>query len=272
MGQDTLLSVTEFAELAGTQASKLRYYDDIGLLEPFERDSMGKRYYSPMQLATLSAIGSLSNFNMSLEEIASWMPERNPDTIYDLLQQQDSAMDDQLTQMLETHRVIRAFSELLSEARTVDDNSIKDVAMIERQFLLGPQNTFDDGDSFFESFTRSWKKMRALGFYANFPIGGYFNSMEHFEDNPAQPDRYISLNPRGTAIRPAGRYLVGYARGYYGEPGDLPKRMIRYANKNNLVLDGPVYNVFLEDELSKANPHDYLLQASIKIQTTKSSI
>jgi effector-binding domain-containing protein len=59
--------------------------------------------------------------------------------------------------------------------------------------------------------------------------------------------------------------MFAYTRGYYGEPNDIAERMWDYAQKNYLEFSGPVYNLFLLDEISITDRSQYLLQASVRV-------
>ena len=87
------------------------------------------------------------------------------------------------------------------------------------------------------------------------------------------PERRIILgtenNFGGADKKAAGLYLVGYTRGYYGETNDLPARMRDFAKKNGLIFNGPVYNIYLFDEMSVADPKQYLLQVSASVKETR---
>ena len=56
------------AELAGLRKSAIRYYEEIGLLEPAERVS-GQRVYDPSVLRRLAVIDVSQRAGLSLDEI-----------------------------------------------------------------------------------------------------------------------------------------------------------------------------------------------------------
>jgi DNA-binding transcriptional MerR regulator len=47
------MRIGEFAEQAGVTPRTIRYYEDLGLLGPNEREGQGFRYYTSTELATL---------------------------------------------------------------------------------------------------------------------------------------------------------------------------------------------------------------------------
>ena len=93
--------------------------------------------------------------------------------------------------------------------------------------------------------------------------------MESFFDAPNRPDHFISVDPIGTFTRKPGEYLVGYTRGDYGELGDLPKRLSDYAAEHSLNITGPVYTLYLLEEICLMEPSQYLAQCCVAISKRK---
>jgi hypothetical protein len=96
--------------------------------------------------------------------------------------------------------------------------------------------------------------------------------MDTFLQEPTRPERFFSLDSQGLEVREKGLYLIAHTSGYYGEVNDLPERMVTYACEHGLEFSGPVYNLFITDEVSVADPYQYLLQASAAVTETRSVI
>jgi DNA-binding transcriptional MerR regulator len=69
--RDDLLQIGEFAKLAGTNLRTLRYYEELGLLEPDNRSAGGFRYYRRDQLDRMAAIKRLRDLGLSLRDVAA---------------------------------------------------------------------------------------------------------------------------------------------------------------------------------------------------------
>jgi glutamyl/glutaminyl-tRNA synthetase len=87
-----------------------------------------------------------------------------------------------------------------------------------------------------------------------------------FEKKPHQPTRFFSLDVNGKEVISSGKYMIGYTRGDYGQTNDLPERMREHAKKHNLTIFGPVYNIYLIDEISESDPNNYLLEVSVAVR------
>jgi effector-binding domain-containing protein len=81
--------------------------------------------------------------------------------------------------------------------------------------------------------------------------------------------RFFSHDPNGDETIAGGLYLTGYTRGYYGRTNGLPGRMVEYADRKGLIFTGSVYNTYLLDELSMADPEQYLLQVSASVSEVR---
>jgi effector-binding domain-containing protein len=64
-------------------------------------------------------------------------------------------------------------------------------------------------------------------------------------------------------------YLCGFTRGYYGDFGDLPERMTAYAEENSLTISGPVYTVYLHDEICANSTSNYLAEVCVPVSKQK---
>lgn len=65
------MRIGELAQKAGVTPRTIRYYEDLGLLGPSEREGKGFRYYTELELARLRKIDALKGLGLSLEEIRS---------------------------------------------------------------------------------------------------------------------------------------------------------------------------------------------------------
>lgn len=72
-----MFKIGEFSKIAQVAVSQLRYYDEIGLLQPAKIDEWtGYRYYSAQQLPRLNRILALKELGMSLDQISRMLGDR----------------------------------------------------------------------------------------------------------------------------------------------------------------------------------------------------
>ena len=83
----TVFKIGEFSKLSQVTVKTLRYYDQIGLLQPAEVDRFtGYRHYSASQLRRLHRILALKDLGLSLEQIGQLLEDDlSPDQIRGIL-------------------------------------------------------------------------------------------------------------------------------------------------------------------------------------------
>ncbi|MDR2671899.1 MAG: MerR family DNA-binding transcriptional regulator [Coriobacteriales bacterium] len=265
MPKNGLLSISEFSQFTGISRSKLIYYDNIGLFPPAVRGDNGYRYYTLQQIVIANFANDMTSFGVPLKKMIALMNERTPQTILELLLDEDQAIRGKIKKLEDTRTLIRVMSRLVSEGLDVDEDAVNVVELDDFHYTLGPENVFQDAANFYPAWLSFMNTSQLQGHNIKFPVGGLFNDMERFIENPNLPSKYYFVNPKGKDLRPKGRYLVAYARGFYGEPGDIAIRMHDFATEHKLRLMGPVFNTFLHDELSGSDPNSYLMQAAIQV-------
>ena len=109
--QPELLKIGDFARLAETNLRTLRYYEELGLLEPASRSPGGFRYYRRTDLNRLNMIRDLQELGLHLDRIRELMATRDPkdgrgaflDRVRAALQEHDALLTER-AQMLEAQR------------------------------------------------------------------------------------------------------------------------------------------------------------------------
>jgi len=261
-----LLTIQEFSNLSGVEISTLRYWDEIGLFTPIKRDPENNyRYYSLVQLIALNFVTTLSDLKFPLKTIARLRKARDPDEIMRLLDKRERQMDMEMRALRLRYSIIHARRELINYGVKIDDNQVSVMYRDDKPLILWPRNEYSKGDTFIDPLASFVNKTGEQRINLSFPVGGYHESMDSFLNNPGRPEHFFSIDPLGTHIRKAGDYLIGFARGYYAEMGDLPKRMAAHAKENFLTLTGPVYTMYLHDEICTTDPSKYLAQSCVAV-------
>jgi DNA-binding transcriptional MerR regulator len=270
--ENDYLSTKEFAEIVGVTTETLRHYARIGLLEPAKTvEKVKNKYYlySPTQITTIKMIKVLSEIGVKLETIRTLAENRTPEGMLKLLHKHENIVADEMRFLHKVSSVIGTFHSLLSEGISATESEFTMSEVHERNIILGKANDFRGSTGFFREYVRFCNSEQEPKLDLSYPIGGYFENMDIFLNEPSQPSRFFTIDPNGRDIIPQGLYLQGFTRGYYGVTGDLPERMVAFAKKNSLVFTGPVYNIYLFDEVSVTDPTQYLLQISAAVKATK---
>ena len=107
MKNSELFQIGEVSRLFHISVSILRHYDRIGLLKPEYTDpDTGYRYYSTRQFECLNTIRYLRALDMPLEQISTFLQNRDPDTIHNLLIKQKEEVSRRRQELLLIERKI----------------------------------------------------------------------------------------------------------------------------------------------------------------------
>jgi DNA-binding transcriptional MerR regulator len=71
-----LHKIGAFAKMAATNLRTLRYYEEVGLLQPAARSSGGFRYYRESDLNRVKLISKLQELGLTLQEIRGVLEQR----------------------------------------------------------------------------------------------------------------------------------------------------------------------------------------------------
>ncbi len=265
-----ILTVNEFSKLTGIEKTTLRYWDDIGLFSPTVRDpETNYRGYTIDQYSAVNFITILSKLNIPLKTINVVKQNRTPARIVHLLEKHEKNLDAELRRLLESYSVIHERLRMMRygmEITNNNDSCVPDFTirhMPEGKYILGPSaNTYGD-DRLYNTLVDFRKSAENMRINLSYPIGSYYQSMNFFVDDPGAPSNLFSSDPHGNKTWAAGDYLTGYARGSYGDFGDVPSKMMAYAAEHKLELTGPVFQMYLHDEICISDPSQYLSQFSV---------
>jgi len=222
------------------------------------------------QITALNFVATMSDLGIPLKTIAELRKKRDPEKLSRVLEKKSRELDMELRKLRERSSIIHTKQEMIRFGLRVDENQISVMFKEEdRQAVLWPRNEYKQGDTFIEPLTAFVNQAEKLRINLSFPIGGRYENMETFTEAPDRPDYFFSIDTTGTNVRKRGEYLVGFARGYYGELGDLPKRMAEYAKENDLNIPGHVYITYPHDEACFPEPDHYLAQVMVAVSRPK---
>jgi len=284
------LSMQEFSKLSGVEISTLRYWDSIGLFSPIKRNPENNyRRYSPEQIMAVKFITVMSELGVSLKTIGEIEKERNPEKIIRLIEQQEKLLDMKMMRLRECYSIIHMRRELINYGMKVVDGftavdgvrmdssyaaedgikvNAEKISVLKRDdlpIIIGPRNEWKEGEGFYGPFKNFCAQAEKLRINLSFPIGGMHENWQSFLEAPSEPDYFFSLDPTGSSRRKAGEYLIGFSRNYYGRLDDAAKRLAAYAEEHSLTLHGPVYVMYLHDEVCIQDHANYLAQVCVAV-------
>lgn len=258
----------EFAALCNISKHTLYHYDDIGIFSPDIIAENGYRYYSAVQVEVFYVISILRELDMPLNEIKRYLDRRCPKALMELLNNQEKIIDEKIKHLTQVKHLVKKKALLAQEACLVDTNSIS-VESFPDEFLIMTSTAHipNDEKSIALSIAEHAKNCQEIEI--PYSIGGVL-SLESImaNDNGNYTYFYTRLeSPHPKAfIKKSGQYLVAYHAGSFYTSLDTYKRIIKYAQSQNIKLSGEFYEDTVLDELSVKGYDNYMLKISIAIK------
>jgi DNA-binding transcriptional MerR regulator/DNA gyrase inhibitor GyrI len=124
-----MIRIGDFSKLGKVTIKTLRYYDDIGLLEPeFVSKENGYRYYTPDQLIKISKILELKELGLSLDEVMHLM-KHNPtkESIKIMLTKKKSQIKNNIQSEKIRLEKIKTYLKNIEEKKEMNKISVKEL-------------------------------------------------------------------------------------------------------------------------------------------------
>jgi hypothetical protein len=207
----------------------------------------------------------LIKVGVPLDTIKAMSKNRTPQSVLALLTQQENKLDAQLHDLQTAYAIIHTYRNTIQAGIAARDHDIAVQVLDEAPLTLGQVTDFSNAGTFYAPFIQFCATAHEHKINLHYPIGGYYEDIQVFLHTPSQPTRFFSLDPHGNSTRKAGKYLIAYNTGYYGEFGDLPQRLAAYARTHGLSFRGPLYIIYLLDEISMADHTQYLSQSVVGV-------
>ena len=262
-----LFSVGDFAKFSRTTRDTLHHYDKIGLLSPLSRGENNYRYYSIGQLAVVNVIRTLQELGLSLAEIKKLKDNRTPENVDEVFIRQIEMIDLKIDDWVRARKLLYTLQKAIHSVLNVDEQTITIQFMPAEAIELGDLNDYSRGrndyDALFDFYHEINKKYPNMDM--NYPVWGCFSEDRIKQGDWKWPDRYYFYNPEGHDKKPASLYAIGYARGGYGQSGDLYNRIIDYISDNGFEMCGNAYEEYPLNEICINNDENYLIRVMITV-------
>ena len=125
--------IGELAEQTGLTVRALRWYDEVGLLRPSERNEGGQRLYTEGDLARLQKILSLKGLGFSLEEITSCLDDPSFDH-YTVVKMHRMRLEREIGEIREVYDRLRVLEQAMEQGGEITAENF--IHVIEAQAMF----------------------------------------------------------------------------------------------------------------------------------------
>jgi len=272
-----LLSIGEFSKICEVSTKTLRYYDEIGLINPNEiNPENGYRYYSIRQLKKMLFINRLKSYDFSLEEIKTILEleeDQSEEKLSSALNRKRREIQEKLNAFEYTLKQMS--NDILNLEKGIPIMSYLDsieVQLVETQpmnilYMRRMMSSEDYADGYGKYFGRLYERIAAekhtlLGM----PMTIYHSP----EYDPAGNDTEFAIPieeaVKGTRDLPGGLCAKSVLKGSYPELTMIYARLREWVENEGYELVRPPYEVYVTDPNQANLPEDLVTEVYFPIK------
>ncbi|GAB1421916.1 MerR family transcriptional regulator [Anaerolineales bacterium] len=253
-----MFKIGDFSRICRVPVSALRYYADIGLLEPLHKDSFtGYRYYSLSQLPALNRILALKDLGLSLDEIKRLISdELSMEEIRRLLKLKEAELQKELQDRQAMLRRVSARIHLIEQEHIMHQQEVilKSVAA---QPILSIRRTLENPALVGEFLAIIFPALYGQGILPAGAPGTLYHDLDFQPENmdveiffpiadthttPVPINESLTLKP---SLLPAGEVASLLHKGNYEDLAASYAQLGQWLEKNAYELAGPAREYYL---------------------------
>jgi len=216
----------------------------------------------------VNVIRTCQKLGMTLFEIKGLKDRRTPELIDEVFTNQIEKIEGKIDEWIRARKLLLSLQKSLNSVTDVDEDAITVEFLPREEIVLGEQNDYSNGRTFFDALLSFYKSVgeNYPGIDINYLIWGRFSAERIKKGDWCRADRFYFYSPEGRDERPQALYAVGYMRGGDSNGGALYKRMVEFIDKNNYEICGPAYEEFPLNEVFVSESSNYLMRVLITVR------
>ena len=265
-----MLSIGEFSNICKVSTKTLRYYAEIGLLEPSEvNPENGYRYYSIEQLEKMLFINRLKAYSFSLDEIKVMMQLEGEegDNLYLTFIHKKKEIEKQvhnfnqiLTQLENDILAIKQGKSIMSYMDDIDVQLVE----VPMMYLLSIRKKVQVDDyprEYASCFGKLFKKIAVGGLTMAGPPMALFHSAE-FTPDGLDTEFAIPVKEYATGTRDfnPGLCVKTVVRGAYSELSSVYAKQREWAEKEGFKCNNALYETYVTDPSQIADEEENITE------------
>lgn len=265
-----MLSIGEFSNICKVSAKTLRYYAEIGLLEPSEvNPENGYRYYAIEQLEKMLFINRLKVYSFSLDEIKTilQLEEMQDDNLYLAFIHKKKEIEEQLhnyrnllTQLEDDISAIEQGKSIMSYMDKIDVRLVD----VPKMYLLSIRKMVQVEDyptEYIKCYEKLFKRIVADKLTMTGSPMVLFHSAE-YSPTGLDTEFAIPIQEYATGTRDfcPGLCLKTVVQGAYSELPSVYAKQIEWAEKEGYQNTDALFEVYITDPSQIANVKDNITE------------
>lgn len=260
--------IGEISALYGIGTDSLRYYEEIGILNP-RRTASGYRMYGIGDIHTLNILRDLRTIGFSLEEIKNHLADFDLAKTLELFQREIAVIDEKMLilQNLKSQLTER-ISEIESHRERAPGSENPHVEVLpERKILQLSEQVYRDEDLDFVIKKLQKEHESHLYLIGNGRTGATIPRTFIEDGNYGRFNSAFCIVDKGSynTVLPAGKYLCATCCGSYQNIPAAWKNFFFYMKKSGYTADSDPLELYMIDNHDTNCEDEYITQLQVKI-------
>ncbi len=257
--------IGEISRLYGIGPDSLRYYEELGLLEP-RRSNNNYRMYGLDDLWRLNVIRDLRRLNFPMEKIQKYMNCRSINSTKALLTEELAVINDHIDSLEQLKENVSERLIILEEAKGQAMGNVieKDFAERHCHRILHPFHADEEMDMLIKQLLN--KDKHNLYIIGNNRIGSLLPLAKAKNAKYQDYAGVFIIDKNGDSSLKAGRYLsVSYHGDSHQHEAYFPK-LLDYAAAHNLTLAGDILEFLWVDIHQASDISEHITELQIRVE------
>ncbi|MCW1941586.1 GyrI-like domain-containing protein [Bacillus anthracis] len=264
-------STGEFAKLLEINKDTLLYYDKIDLFKPAGTFENGYRYYTFDQFNQFEGIQSLRAVELPIKELKTYFDAPNIQILQQLAMEQKEKVTKEIQKLQDIQFFLERTVALTKEMEVILFGKVL-LKQLPAEPVVYSDEKIDWSVSMEELYEQSTPFLKKLGVKSTAAYGIVY-SKEDFLNKDSGEVSYLfcRLDDPSARIKPAGHYAIIYHQGTYDEIPQTYHTLLAYLEREQLLLDGDIYEEYLLHSIAAKEEKDYITKISVKVKTREAS-
>lgn len=272
-----MFKIGEFSKLSRVPVKTLRYYHQIGLLEPARIDDFtGYRYYTAVQLTRLNHILALKDLGFSLEQIGQMVPDAasandlSPEQMRGLLRLKRAEVMQQIEmEQARLARLEQRLNQMEKEAKMPDFEVV--IKQVDKMKIAGVRDIVANYSSVGPLYEELFAALGQHGIAPAGPVMGIYYDEEYKESDvdveTAVPVAGGSLPPGRVVIRELpGTEVASLVRtGPYDNFTPAYQALMAWIEANGYQIIGPNREIYLRGPEAGVAPAEFVTEIQFPV-------
>lgn len=272
-----MLSIGEFSKICEVSAKTLRYYDEIGLINPDEiNPENGYRYYSIKQLKKMLFINRLKSYDFSLEEIKAILElekDHSEEKLCSALNYKRMEIQEKLNTFEYTLKQMS--NDILNLEKGIPIMSYLDnieLQLVETQpmnilYMRQMMSSDDYAAGYGKYFSRLYEKIATEKLTL---LGTPMTIYHSYEYNPAGNDTEFAIPieeiVKGTRDLPGGLCAKSILKGPYSELTSIYAKLREWVENEGYELVKSPYEIYVTEPNQATAPKDLVTEVYFPVR------